>query len=161
MQETWVQSLSWKILWRRERLPTPVFWLGEFYGLGSPWGRKESDTTEQLSASLSNRGKKKKASLSSMPQSITLHPGDVCWTDRKWSSFDFKRKRRPKNSIFKFVFWQIHVTLLISSPALTVFISYKYKSPKECPMFPDSNPEGAGVFTGWVMPLAAKTGTWL
>ena len=35
--------------WRRERLPTPVFWPGEFQGLYSPWGRKESDTTERLS----------------------------------------------------------------------------------------------------------------
>ena len=32
--------------WRRERLPIPVFWPGEFHGLYSPWGRKESDTTE-------------------------------------------------------------------------------------------------------------------
>ena len=31
----------------RERLPTPVFWPGEFHG-HSPWGSKESDTTEQL-----------------------------------------------------------------------------------------------------------------
>ena len=30
-------------------LPTPVFWPGEFHGLYSPWGGKESDTTEQLS----------------------------------------------------------------------------------------------------------------
>ena len=37
-----------KIPWRRERLPTPVFWLGEFHGLYSPWGHKESDTTEWL-----------------------------------------------------------------------------------------------------------------
>ena len=28
-----------------KRLPTPVFWPGEFHGLYSPWGRKESDTT--------------------------------------------------------------------------------------------------------------------
>ena len=35
-----------KIPWRRERLPTPVFWFGEFCGLYSPWGCKESDTTE-------------------------------------------------------------------------------------------------------------------
>ena len=34
------------IPWRRERLPTPVFWPGEFHGLYSPWGHKESDTTE-------------------------------------------------------------------------------------------------------------------
>ena len=26
-----------KIPWRRERLPTPVFWPGEFHGLHSPW----------------------------------------------------------------------------------------------------------------------------
>ena len=27
-----------KIPWRRERLPTPVFWPGEIHGLYSPWG---------------------------------------------------------------------------------------------------------------------------
>ena len=37
-----------KIPWRRERLPTPVFWPGEFHGLCSPWGRKELDMTERL-----------------------------------------------------------------------------------------------------------------
>ena len=31
--------------WRREMLPTPVFWTGEYHGLYSPWGRKESDVT--------------------------------------------------------------------------------------------------------------------
>ena len=41
-----------KIPWRRERLPIPVFWPGEFYGLYSPWGRKELDMTEQLSFSV-------------------------------------------------------------------------------------------------------------
>ena len=44
MWETWV----WKI-WRRERLPTPVFWPREFHGLYSPWSHKELDTTEQIS----------------------------------------------------------------------------------------------------------------
>ena len=38
-----------KIPWRRERLPIPVFWPGEFHGLYSPWDCKESDMTEQLS----------------------------------------------------------------------------------------------------------------
>ena len=28
-----VGSLGWEDPWRRERLPTPVFWLGEFHGL--------------------------------------------------------------------------------------------------------------------------------
>ena len=49
--ETWVQSLVWEDPWRRERLPTPVFWPGEFHGLYSPWDHKESDVTEQLSFS--------------------------------------------------------------------------------------------------------------
>ena len=37
-----------KIPWSRKRLPTPVFWPGEFHGLYSPWGCKELDTTERL-----------------------------------------------------------------------------------------------------------------
>ena len=44
--ETWPLSLDWEDPWRRERLPTPVFWPGQFPGLYSPWGRKESDITE-------------------------------------------------------------------------------------------------------------------
>ena len=35
--------------WKRERLPTPVFWPGEFHGLYSPWGHKELGTIEGLS----------------------------------------------------------------------------------------------------------------
>ena len=38
--DPWVR----KIPWRRERLPIPLFWTGEFHGLYSPWGRKELDT---------------------------------------------------------------------------------------------------------------------
>ena len=53
MQETWFNTWVGKNPWRRESLPTPVFWPGEFHGLYSPWGCKESDMTEQLS--LSNR----------------------------------------------------------------------------------------------------------
>ena len=41
------------VTWRREWQPTPVFLPGKSHGQGSlagytPWGRKESDTTEQL-----------------------------------------------------------------------------------------------------------------
>ena len=50
MWETWVG----KIPWRRERLSTPVFWPGEFHGLYSPWGRKESVIAEQLSLHIHN-----------------------------------------------------------------------------------------------------------
>ena len=49
VQETWVQSLGWEDPWKREQLPTPVFWPGEFQGLYSPWCHKESDTPEWLS----------------------------------------------------------------------------------------------------------------
>ena len=58
MWETWVRSLVedqiGKIPWRREQLPTPVFWPGGFHGLYSPWGHKGSDMAEQLSLSLSS-----------------------------------------------------------------------------------------------------------
>ena len=53
MQEIWVQSLGWKIPWRREWLLTPVFLPGEFHEQRSlveldysPWDCKELDTTE-------------------------------------------------------------------------------------------------------------------
>ena len=66
LPKTWVQSLGWDdplekgkathssiLAWRiprtRKKLPTPVFWPGEFHGLYSPWGCKESDTSERLS----------------------------------------------------------------------------------------------------------------
>ena len=52
MWETQVRSLGWEDPLRRESLPTPVFWPGEFHGLYRPWGGKESDRTEQLSLSL-------------------------------------------------------------------------------------------------------------
>ena len=66
MQDTQVQSLRWEDPWRREWQPTTVEWQptpallpGEFHGQRSlagysPWGRKESDTTEQLALSLSH-----------------------------------------------------------------------------------------------------------
>ena len=34
--------------WRRKWQPTPVFLPAESHGQYSPWGRKESDTTKQL-----------------------------------------------------------------------------------------------------------------
>ena len=42
-----------KIRWRSERPPTPIFWPRESHGLYSPWGHRESDTTERLSRSIS------------------------------------------------------------------------------------------------------------
>ena len=52
--ETWVGSLGWENPLEKGKATHfpcifPVFWPGEFHGLYSPWGRKEVDTTEQLS----------------------------------------------------------------------------------------------------------------
>ena len=48
MWETWVLSLGWED--PPEKGKASVFWPGEFHEL-SPWGHKESDTTERLSLS--------------------------------------------------------------------------------------------------------------
>ena len=52
-EETGFDPWVGKIPWRRERLPTTVFWPEEFHGLYSLWDCKESDTTERLSLSVS------------------------------------------------------------------------------------------------------------
>ena len=56
MQETWVPSLGWEDPLDKGMATTPVFWPGEFHGQRSlaaysPWGHKESDTTERLTLS--------------------------------------------------------------------------------------------------------------
>ena len=53
MQETRVRSMGQKFPWRRKWQPTQVFLPGKPHGQRSPvgyspWGRKESDTTERL-----------------------------------------------------------------------------------------------------------------
>ena len=62
MQETQVRSQGQveKIPWRREWQPTPIFLPGEFHGQRSlagysPWGCKESDTTELQTLSFTFR----------------------------------------------------------------------------------------------------------
>ena len=47
--ETRVQSLGQENPLEKEWLPIPVFWPGEFHGLYTDGGHKESDTTEQFS----------------------------------------------------------------------------------------------------------------
>ena len=48
MQETWIQSLSWEDPLGKGKATHSS---GEFHGLYSPWGHKESVMTEQLSLS--------------------------------------------------------------------------------------------------------------
>ena len=72
MQETCVGKIPWK----RERLPAPVFWPGQFHGLYSPWGCKESDTTERLSQPCGpgDRGNLWKLSLENSQLSLSFSP---------------------------------------------------------------------------------------
>ena len=54
-QETQVQSWVRKIPWKRKWQPTSVFWPGKSHGQRSlvgysPWGCKESDIAEQITA---------------------------------------------------------------------------------------------------------------
>ena len=46
MREIWVRSLVWEDALEKGKATHPVFWSGEFHGLYSPWGCKESDMTE-------------------------------------------------------------------------------------------------------------------
>ena len=52
MQETWVPSLGWEDPLEKGKGTHSSIWPGEFRGLYSPWGCKESDTAEQLSVSV-------------------------------------------------------------------------------------------------------------
>ena len=49
MWETWVWSLAWEDLLKKGTGTHSSILGGEFHGIYSPWGHKESDMTEQLS----------------------------------------------------------------------------------------------------------------
>ena len=49
MWETWVQPLGWEDPLQKGKATTPIFCLGEFHGLYSPWVCQELDMTERLS----------------------------------------------------------------------------------------------------------------
>ena len=61
-----------EIPWRRERLPTLVFWPGELHRVYSPWGRKALDTTERLYFSLIRVGTRSQTWGLSSPSSFWL-----------------------------------------------------------------------------------------
>ena len=48
LQETPVLFLGWEDPLERDRVPSPVFWPGEFHGVYSPWDCKGSDMAERL-----------------------------------------------------------------------------------------------------------------
>ena len=75
-----------KIPWRREWLPTPVSWPGEFQGLYGPWGRKELDTTERLPLSLSVfiKGPHPEGSLPSAEEAVCPRASGGSRLGRQW-----------------------------------------------------------------------------
>ena len=88
-------SISWKIPWRRERLPTPVFWPGKFHGLSMdcPWCPKELDMTERISLSLTFRSTYKKLK--------TTHDGECPKSiyEPEVGNYDVVRESRVHNRI--------------------------------------------------------------
>ena len=82
-----------KIPWRRERLPTPVFWPRDFHGLYSPRGCTESDTTDQLSVSFS------------WTPGVSIcyshvNPAATRWQDRSKNSRQMCKVRKPAQPYF-------------------------------------------------------------
>ena len=62
MQEIWVPSQVGKIPWRKEQLPTPVFWPGEFHGLFH--GVAKSQTQLSTFHTLTKRADKERSDAS-------------------------------------------------------------------------------------------------
>ena len=56
MRETWVQSLGWEDPLEKGKAPYSSIVAWRIPGLYSPWGHKESDTTERLSLHFTSRG---------------------------------------------------------------------------------------------------------
>ena len=96
MQETLVQSLDWEDPLEKGVTTVPVFLPREFHGQRSlvgysPWGHKESDTTEQLSAAQRNKPPWRASLVPSGQESTSqcrrhgFHPwvGQIPWR-REW-----------------------------------------------------------------------------
>ena len=85
-----------KILWRRQWQPTPIFLPGEFHGQmnlagSSPWGCKELDMTERLSAFSSVQFSRSVVSDSATPWTVAYRaPLSMGFSrQRYWSGLPF------------------------------------------------------------------------
>ena len=79
MQETWVRSLGWDDPLETGKATHSSILAWRFHGLDSPWGRKESDTTERLSQE-----------LTPTPSPSLLHL-PLPWQLRVWSLVSVRR----------------------------------------------------------------------
>ena len=91
VKETQIRSQVRKIPWRRKWQPTPVLLPRKFHEWSSPvgyspWGRKESDTTEQL-----HFPSKRTPEVYCLIPSLTLKPTDSSFCRReRQSQFEAK-----------------------------------------------------------------------
>ena len=96
---------SGRFPWRRERLPTPVFWPREFRGLCHPWGRKELDTTERLSLSLPECGPPRDGMITvvqtQMPTRLMFAPTLSAKVGLFWRRAIFLRASLANKEMFK------------------------------------------------------------
>ena len=118
--------------WRRERLPTPVFWPGEFHGLYSPWGCKESGMTEWLSLSHGTRPL----------------PSPVC-VPEKWKPLSTGKSQSGLNSQNVKNRWTVNKTVLGSHHGMPLGDKQTAaKSLQSCPTLcdpTDGSPPGSAV----------------
>ena len=71
MRETWVQSLGWEDPLEKGKATHSSILTWEFHELYSPWGCKESNTTEQLSLSLKWSPEARRGSSRALPLKIS------------------------------------------------------------------------------------------
>ena len=93
--DPWVRKMSWRRKWQ----PTPVLLPGKFHGRRSlvgysPWGRKESDTTERLQCQCQCGSKEldttERLSLILFNIYISIHSTNI---HTKWSLANFQSER--------------------------------------------------------------------
>ena len=102
-----------KIPWRRKRLPTPVFWPGEFRGLYRSWGHKELDMTASFTLLCSSVSK----------FCLFCDPVDC---SRPGSSIHGTSQARILESVSLQLIYFIHITLYFLIP-------YSYLRPNSLP----------------------------
>ena len=78
--DPWVRNIPWRRKWQ----PTPVFLPGGFHGQGnlagcSPWGCKESDTTERLNTTTATSRCQLSCSIAQEQSSEMKDKGTTCF----------------------------------------------------------------------------------
>ena len=112
MREAWVWSLGWEDPLEKGKATHSSILVGEFHGLYSPWGRKESNTTEQLSLHFHK-------ALHDLVRPLNLYHllgGNLppCFLSNTWTCFCF-RAFVLLIPLPRMLFFQVNPHLLITS----------------------------------------------